>query len=136
MKLSAMKINGRVYDDGSWVGDLPGLPGVRVKVRPIGNDDATALRNKMLRDLPATERQLGATPQTTRLIANELLIRTVLVGWDGIEGDDGKPLPYSEAKARELIESPDFDIFREGVLYASSLVRDLARTEIEDAAKN
>lgn len=32
--------------------------------------------------------------------------REIMVGWDGVEDDDGKPIPFSEKAAKELLEIP------------------------------
>jgi hypothetical protein len=32
--------------------------------------------------------------------------REIMVGWDGVEDDDGKPIPFSEKAVKELLEIP------------------------------
>lgn len=32
--------------------------------------------------------------------------REIMTGWDGVEDDDGKPIPFSEAALKQLLEIP------------------------------
>lgn len=34
------------------------------------------------------------------------LLKSVLIGWEGIEKEDGKPLPFSQAAMKEFIDDP------------------------------
>jgi hypothetical protein len=46
---------------------------------------------------------------------NAELTAAFIVGWDGIEGDDGAPMIYSKEKALELMSNPELSFVREQV---------------------
>lgn len=47
--------------------------------------------------------------------SNAGLYAACIVGWSGIEGDDGEPLPYSAAKALDFMMTPELGYIREQV---------------------
>lgn len=59
--------------------------------------------------------------QDARNIVAEALAKTVLLDWKNLKLD-GVELPYSQAKAQELLSNPEFDSF-------VKLVNDLAENE-------
>ena len=115
MKLSDLKAIGERIEIGDWIGDLPQLPGVRLKVRGIGNRDWRILRERY-----------SAAGRTTAdrefRQAGELIARTILLDWDGLQNDDGSDLVYSRERAEQLLQDPAFLILRDSALYAASRV--------------
>ena len=49
MKLSAMKIDPALSEQGDWVENIPDLPGIRIKARGTNNGDYRALEAKLVR---------------------------------------------------------------------------------------
>jgi hypothetical protein len=63
MKLSAMKIDPALIEQGDWVENIPDLPGIRIKARGTNNSDYRALEAKLVREIPRAERIAeGARP--------------------------------------------------------------------------
>ena len=123
MKLSSLKINSTAVAEGRWIGDLPGLPGVRLHVRGTNNPDWRRLRAKLIDDIPVAERRTGLSIEQNDAIEAELLKQTCLLGWDGFTEDDEKtPIPYSPELAAQQIDDPDYVGFRNAVSYAAGLV--------------
>lgn len=124
MKISSFKTNAAAVEQGRWIGDLPGLSGVRFKVRGIANADARRLRSKLTAEVPPKERRVGIDVLTGDEIEAKVLLETVLLDWSGIENDDGTPLRYSKKTAQGFLTEPDFVSFRNAVTWAAGQVAD------------
>jgi hypothetical protein len=136
VRLSSIRINGAAIEQGDWVDDIPLLPGVRLKVRAINNLDYRRLEAKLIRALPRKNRVNGLDPKDIDAIETRCLAETILVGWDGIEGDDGEPLEFSQATAAALIGDPDYAVFRNAVSYAARTLFDTKTDDAEEDAGN
>ena len=66
-----------------------------------------------------------APPQLMDEILAEVYAETVVKGWRGLEDEDGNPIPYSRAKAAELLRAhPDFcDFVRDAAMSAQTFTR-------------
>lgn len=135
MKLSALKTDPRV-DLGAWVRDIPGLPGLALKVRPIDCIDAQRVMRRELQAIPRAKRLTGIDPADERAATNLVLRKVVLLDWSGLEDDDGAPIPYSPGMAERLIQEPEFAVFRDAVVYAAGIVRDEGKIALEEASGN
>lgn len=107
MKISKFRTDGDAELNGVWC-DIGS--GARLLIARAGNS-----RHK------ATLERLYA-PYRTLVLANEKVpeeandrvqctaaASALLLGWEGLEGDDGQPIPYSVEKATELLLTlPDF----------------------------
>jgi hypothetical protein len=129
MKLSSIKINGAAIEQGAWVCDIPALPGVRLKVRGVGNNDYKRLEAKLIREVPRERRVFGLDPADAENIEAQCLAKTVLQDWAGIEDDAGEPVQFSEAQALGLLSDPDFLVFKNSVLYAGNMVTTAKRED-------
>lgn len=136
MKLSDIAVNANAIEQGRWVSVGHVMPGVRLKVRGLENTDYRRLRNRLIAEIPRGERLKGADILTLEKINGQLLSETVLVGWDGIEADDGRPLPFNKEKALQVINDPMFIVFRNAVEWAAGVVGDDEAIEAEESAKN
>ena len=136
MRLRDIAIDAHAIEQGEWVDDLPGLDGVRVLVRGIGNADYRRLQAKLMRKVTPAESINGMSPERGDEITTKLLAETVLLGWEGIEDDDGAPLAYSKEKAVELLADPALRRFRDGVMFAATTVGERRAAQAEADAKN
>ena len=135
MKLSKIAVDADAIENGRWVGDLPGLPGVELRVRGFNNADYRNLQTKKLRSITPAQRA-GVSLELSDEMTNDLLVETILLDWRGIEDDDGSPLAYSKERAREMLADPRMRRFRDAVLFAADIVGELEVAAIEDDAKN
>ena len=135
MKLSEIKTDPRL-GEGAWVHDIPALPGLALKVRSIGCDDAQRLLRKQVRDIPRARRLTGLDPADERSNMNVVLKKVILLDWSGLEDEEGRPIPYSAEMAARLIEEPEYEMFRDAVLFASGAVKDRGVLDLEDASGN
>jgi hypothetical protein len=108
MKLSAMKIDPALSEQGDWVENIPDLPGIRIKARGTNNSDYRALEAKLVREIPRAERIEGVSPQEQDRIAGRLLLETVVLDVEGLEDDDNKPLAYTRELGAQLLLDPEF----------------------------
>jgi hypothetical protein len=88
--------------------------GIRFLIARINNPntdkirDAWAAENRSLKEANKPERSSEA-------LWLKILSSAVLLGWDGLDGDDDKPLPYSEEAAHELLSNPKHADFKSWV---------------------
>jgi hypothetical protein len=134
MKLSAIKVNSALAEQGDWVDNIPDLPGIRIKARGTNNVDYRILEGKLVREIPRADRLEGVSPADQDRIASTLLLETVVLDVAGLTEDDEKtPLKYTKELGQELLFNPDFKVFQAGAAYAGSIVaqRRLVVSEIE-----
>lgn len=136
MKLSGNKIDVVKREQGDWVDNIPELQGVRVKVRGMGNKDWARMEARLVNAVPRARRLRGLEPEDRDRINGILLRDTSLLDWEGIEGDDDKSIPYSKQQANEFLTNPEYGKFRDGVLWAASVVAEQTAAEIEEDAGN
>ncbi len=126
-----------MIEQGRWIDDIPGLPGVRLKVRGLGNADYKRLFDRKASAIPAHQKLRGLRAEDRERIIGECLNEAVLLDWDGFTEDDGTtPLPYSADLAGKLLGDPEFDMFRGAVTWAANAVAVEAEVDGKADAKN
>ncbi|WP_232629163.1 hypothetical protein [Methylobacterium sp. Leaf118] len=123
MKLSSLKVDASAIEEGQWVGNIPEMGDLEVRVRGLNNARYRRLQTKLIDAVPRAKRQGGRMdPDEQDRITATCLNATVLLDWRGLEGEDGQPLPYSKDLASTLLSEAEFRRFREGVIWAASQV--------------
>lgn len=136
MKLSALKVSSAAIEAGRWV-EAPGLPGVQLRVRGLGNADYRRLQAKLIEQVPRNKRFGGRLdPDEQDKIVGKLLAEAVLLDWRGLDGDDDQPLAYGKDEAERLMLDPDYRLFRDAVMAAAAMVGEEDGAAAEDDAKN
>ncbi len=134
MKISELEVDKKIVEEGTWVSDIPELTGVRLKVRGAGNRDWRRLAQRLINAVPRKNRVSGLLdPDESDRISALILLQTGLLDWEGIEDDDGKPIPYDRKKAELYLSG---DRFRGAVQYACDQVAQGIEEEIEEIAGN
>lgn len=137
MKLSEMKVDPQKIEQGDWVDDIQEMAGLRLKVRGAGNADWRKLQSRLLSAVPRNRRVGGnLDPAEQDRIMSILLRDACLLDWDGLEDDEGKPLPYSKEQAAKLLTDPQYAKFRDAVIWAANVVADQREADTEASAKN
>jgi hypothetical protein len=133
MRIKQIKQVQQNIEKGGWVGDLPNLPGVALKVRGLFNSDASRIFGEIRASMPEEEFK---KPEIQEAVDIRLLHETVLVDWHGVEDDDGEPLPFDPDLAEDLLSDPETAVFRRATTYAASNVAQQGRDTLEEITKN
>jgi hypothetical protein len=136
MKLSAIKVDTALTEQGDWVDSIPELPGIRIKARGANNGDYRRLQAKLLAQIPRGARLEGLPPEDQDRIVGRLLLETVVLDVQGLENEDGSPLPWSRAVGEQLLLEPAFKVFREGAAHAGEVVAQRRKAGAESDVKN
>jgi len=127
MKISSFATDLDLEENGVWVdiGD-----GARLKLARIGNPAYTKLQRELAKPLRQQLRR-NSVPQDKLLdIQLQLLSRTVLLDWEGLEDDKGKKIKYSTENAFQLMR--DLKDFRRLVEETADEQATFARIEAEE----
>jgi len=137
VKLSALKIDPARIEQGTWIDDIPDMPGVELKVRGFGNTDDKRIQAAAYDALPRAKKIRGKLDaDDAEKIMNERLLGAILCDWKGLEQDDGQPLQYAPDVAEALITDPAYSRFRQSVIWAAGIVGEEAAADLETDAKN
>ncbi|MBN8958583.1 MAG: hypothetical protein J0H17_18760 [Rhizobiales bacterium] len=137
MKLSDVKINAARVEAGAWVKDIPEMGDLELKVRGFQNADDRAILAREMEALPAKSRMRGRVSDEDRERIMTIRLRdAILVDWRNIEGEDGKPVPFSKDAAEKLLTDPDLAAFRGAVVWAAGVVAQESDETTEDITKN
>lgn len=132
MEISTLKRDSAAVTAGQWVGDIPGLGDVRLRVRGLSSPIVVATRGRKERKVPRDQRERdGSLKADVGLeLFGEVLHEAVLLDWEGLT-DGGKPVPFDTDLARQWLTDPDFAFFADAVVYAAQIV-DKGRVELAD----
>lgn len=124
-----------LIDNGTWVGDLPGAPGLKLLV--------CGMQSKVARDLldqkiAAKRMENDGKPLTNEQherLAKEVAAEVVLKDWSGLKDGD-KPVKYSQKLASQWILSRNGERFSGLVLHAAQRLDAQANKFAETVTKN
>jgi len=136
MKISSLKVDVKKIEDGEWVDSIPGLEGVRLKVRGSSSKAWRQMSQRLVAAIPRKKRANNVIDIDEQDRINRVVMRDVgLLDWAGIEDDDGNAIPYSKEKAGEYLNA-EYPDFRDGVLWACNQVGVANDEDAEATAKN
>jgi hypothetical protein len=136
MKISELAVDADRQENGAWVDNIPELEGLRLKVRGSNNLDWRKLQNKLLDAVPRKKRIGRLDLEEAEGIQTKCLLNCCLIDWEGLEDEQGKPIPYDKEMAKKLLTDPEFRRFRDGVVWAANIVADLKEEDEKDAVGN
>lgn len=137
MKLSDIEVDPIKIESGEWVGDIPEMPGLRLKVRGTGCAAYRKLQAQLIEAVPRNRRIGGKLSQEDQdRITTACLHRVVLLDWEGLEADDDTPQPYDKALAETYLADPRYRKFRDAVTYAASIVGESQAQALQDDMGN
>lgn len=123
MKLSEIKVNSLAIESGAWVKNIPEMGELELLVRGSENRIARDLKSKLMRAVPQGARVDGLIPaEIMDRIDAQVAAEAVLIDWKGISDEQGQPIPFSKAKALEILLNPDLQAFNFAVTFASRMV--------------
>jgi hypothetical protein len=137
MELSALKRDVATVESGEWVGGIPDMGALRLKVRGFSSQAYQTALGRLMRAVSREERERDGSikPNASRRVMGEAMHETILLDWQGIESD-GAALPYSKEKALELLTDPTYGPFQEAVAFAARFVDSARAEETEEIVKN
>jgi hypothetical protein len=137
MKMSELAVDADRQENGAWVDDIPDVQGLRLKVRGSNNADWRRLQAKLMDAVPRKKKIGGRIdPDEQDRVISSCLLNCCLLDWDGLEDDDGKPIPYSKQMAIKLLNEPEYRRFRDSVIWAATVVADNVEVAQQDIAGN
>jgi hypothetical protein len=137
MKMKDVAVDSARAETGDWVDDIQDMEGLRLKVRGANNKDWRRLQMKLIAKVPRKRRMSGnLDPEDADNITNQCLLDTCLLDWEGLDGDDGQPLPFSRETAKKLLTDPDYRRFRDAVSWAANKIAEEGAADHEDDAGN
>jgi len=123
MKLSDITLDNERQEKGAWVDNVPELEGLKLLVRGVNNSDWRKLQAKLIEAVPRKKRATGRLDvDEADRIQSTCLLNTCLLDWDGLEDDEGKPIPFGKDMAHQLLFDPQYRKFRDGVVWAATFV--------------
>lgn len=138
MKLSEIKRDAAAITAGQWVTDIPEMDKLRLKVRGLSSPIVSALQSRLERAVPRKDRNPDGSlkPDAQRRISGQVLLEAVLLDWEGVDQENGKPQSYDATIAKTLLTDPDYLSFANAVAWAAQYA-DQTRKEVnEDLAGN
>lgn len=138
MKLGSIKTDLAKVEQGMWIDSIPDMGDLRLKVRPIGNPDYRRVYGQLVESTPRDKKRGGMVTDfdTRQQIAGRALADTVLLGWEGLEGDDNQPIPYDAATAKKYLLDPEMVAFRDAVTWAATVAQEQSIGSIEEKVGN
>lgn len=124
-----------VIDNGVWVGDFKGYPGVSFKVRGMGSDIAKKrMADEKAKARIGNEGEVLSEEQLAKVTA-KVLADAILLDWKGLT-DGGKEVKYTKALADKWLNSRNGEKLALLVLRAAYRVDAEPNAFVEKATKN
>lgn len=105
MDIAALKKADEDGRDGEWVGDLPGLGDIRLRVRPLTHP-------RVMRAMGRARRKVSdgkpLTEQQEEQVDREVMLSAVLTGWENMTSGK-KPVEFTAERAAELMALETFE---------------------------
>lgn len=136
MDLSNVSVDPVKVEQGEWVGNIPQMGDLRLRIRGAENADWRRLQSKLIAAIPRQLRIGGQIdPDEADRITSVLLRDAALLDWENLS-EDGKPLAYSKENADRLLTDPTYRRFRDAALWASQNVGERVAVQTGDLVKN
>lgn len=138
-----MEINNLVLSDqaqgllenGTWVRDIPGAPGVGFFVLGWGSEPVQKELEKEQRQAREDNKGEPLTAEQYASCTRNVLSNVVLKDWEGLT-DNGKELKYSKKLATEFLTSKNGERLANAVLSASQRLSARVNDFVKVAVKN
>jgi hypothetical protein len=126
VKITSLRIDPDRASKGVW---FDWDHGVRFLIARIGNPNF----DERLRELIEADQAAGkSAPEAQEAATIQAVAETLLLGWEGLDDDNGKPLKWTAKRSHELLADPALqDIYKFVVLKASETARFRAEADAE-----
>jgi hypothetical protein len=135
-KVEQLMIDKGKMDSGVWKDFIP-FTGVKVQllIASSANQAYIDAVGKIIRDNLKEVRDDVAGIKQHELL-KPAIAKHILLGWKGIDGPDGKPLPYSANAALKLLNTPELFHLYDWVRVQAEITANFRKELLEDSEKN
>lgn len=108
---------------GDWVGDIPNMGSLALKVRGIGSVQYQTALARLAKAVGIEERDRDGTllPDVALRVTGEAAAEALLLDWAGLE-NDGQPVPFDAKLAREWLTQPEYRHFLDAVIWSAGVM--------------
>lgn len=124
-----------LIDNGAWVRDITGAPGVGFFVLGWGSDAVQKELELQLKAAREGNKGKPLEPEDQAACTRLALANAALKDWEGLT-DNGKPLKYNKTLAVKFLTQKNGDRFAGMVLAASQRLSSRVNDFVEEAVKN
>lgn len=123
MDITALRVNADTIENGDWVGDIPEMGGLRLRVRGISSRAYQDYVMSRVKVVPRGQRDRAGNPLPAILkgIIDDAVHETILLDWEGVTAGE-ETVPYSRETAHAYLHDPDLRVFRAAVDWAAGVV--------------
>lgn len=126
MDINALKVDSTRSANGDWIGNIPGMGDLRLKVRGFSSPAYRAAVSLEASKVPREKRMNGdidgsILPDVMDKLTGRCMAALILMDWEGLNDGD-TPMPFDPEKAIIFLTHPDYRYFRDAVIYAASAV--------------
>lgn len=123
MDISALKHDYSKSEAGRWVGEIPEMGDLELRVRGLKSTLYEVTLSKKIRALPRNEKDASGQPkpEALRRVVGETYAEVILLEWRGLT-KDGKAFKYDPKIAREWLINADYRAFLDAVHFAATTV--------------
>ena len=125
----------QLINDGTWVGDLKGAPGVELLVVGMSSEAVRKARKQKTEALRLRLRNAEPSDEQLERVGHELMYEVVLKGWKGLK-QNGEELEYTQELAKKFITDAGGEAFRSLIVQAASQLDAQASYLAEDLKKS
>ena len=123
MEISNLKKSVQKVEGGDWVGDIPQMGELRLRVRGLSSAVYKAVLSRKLRAAPKQDRERDGSIKEAveHRLRGEALHEAILLEWDGLTSN-GDPVAFDSELALTWLTDPDFEDFQFATLFAAGVV--------------
>jgi len=124
-----------VIDNGTWIDDIEGAPGLELLVVGLTSKDARKSIEQKQAAARLKNRGKALTAEQLAEAMRQTLSEVVIKGWKGLT-EGGKPVEFTPELAKSWINSRKGEKFAGMVLQAAQRVDDQANDFVKEVSKN
>jgi len=137
MDINNLKRSTDRVEGGDWVGDIPEMGDLRLRVRGLGSAQYKAIMSRKSRAVPRQDRERDGSikDEVLHRIRGEALHEAILLDWDGLTAG-GQPFGFDASVALNWLTDPEYQDFHFATLYAAGVVGKERAEAQEELGKN
>lgn len=132
-KLNVLRTDTKKVTNGVWVDYTCGI---RLLIAGIRNSRYKAALESILKPHMNRIHNGLMGPEERLNLIKPAVARFILLGWENVDGEDGKPLPYSYQEALKVFSDPQMEEFYHFVIETATTAETYRVQELETAKEN